>query len=237
MYAIIRLGGGKYYTSAVFAHYNNISAADDYGKYTEEIYSRFYIVLNQEKTALIKQYVFDRKNEYLEPLILITDYSHDDWNMDEDSGFGEVNTVSKEEILSMAENGTVPEKFLEMDAACRFEEYNSISTEKDIENLMCVSGGFHDAYIQEQNEENGTLRILFEGTWGCKIEMLFSGELTYDTASRNPMERDPYWFGATLLINNGYICFADKEDVSVEDIKEGCCWFKARNLIYRVIPE
>ncbi|MDC7288225.1 hypothetical protein NXH76_10445 [Blautia schinkii] len=237
MYAIIRQGGGKYYTSTVFAHYDNVSATDDYGKYLDGIYSRFYIVLNPEKTTLIKQYVYDRGNEFLERLVLITDFSHEDWNMDEESGFGEINITNREEILSMVGLGKAPKEFLELDAEYQFEEYNDISTEKDIENLMWVSGGFHDAYIKEATEENGVLRVLFDGTWGCKIELWFSGKVAYDTRSRSREDGNIYWFGATMLIEDDYIYLVDEENMCVQLINENFCWFKARYVKYRVIPD
>lgn len=237
MYAIIRQGSGKYYTSSVFAHYNNISAADEYGKYLDGIYSRFYIVLNPEKTALVKQYVYNRENEFLEPLVLITDFSHEDWNMDEATGFGEINIINKEEILSMVEHEKVPKEFLELDAAYHFQEYNNISTEKDIENLMWVSGGFHDAYIKEVAEENGVLRVLFDGVWGCKIELWFSGDAAYDTRSRSQEGGNIYWFGADMLIDGDFIYLVDEENMCVEAINESYCWFKARHVKYRVIPD
>ena len=50
MHAIIRQGNGKYYISAVFGYYRDITATDDYERYLEEIHKPYWIVWNPEKT-------------------------------------------------------------------------------------------------------------------------------------------------------------------------------------------
>ena len=112
-----------------------------------------------------------------------------------------------------------------------------IRNDKDIKNLMMVSGGFHDACIDCLEEKDGALYVLFDGIWGGQIEMWFSGDVEYDISSRNPKEYDPYWYDSTMLIENGFIYFVDAEDMKVEEIGEGYCWFKARNVKYHVIPD
>ena len=39
-----------------------------------------------------------------------------------------------------------------------------------------------------------------------------------------------------LLMENGFIYFVDEDDMTVEDIGQGYCYFKARNMKYRIIP-
>ena len=77
---------------------------------------------------------------------------------------------------------------------------------KDIKNLEWASGGFHDARIAKKKlQDDDTLYLLFDGTWGCKIEVWFSGDLEYDTSSRDPETVDPYWFGATVILQDGFV--------------------------------
>lgn len=71
---------------------------------------------------------------------------------------------------------------------------------------------------------------------GAKIEMWFSGDLEFDTKSRDPRYESPYWFGSTMVLKNGFIYFIDDEDREIEDIGEGFCWFKARYVKYHIIP-
>ena len=199
MHAIIRLGNGKYYISAVFGYYNNITATDDYERYLEGIYSQYYIVLNKEKTSLIKQYVFTKKkNGSLEPNILIVDANHDDWNINEE-GFGGINFLSKDDVLKMIEEENIStellSKCLYIDSSFKYDEYKDIKSDNDIENLMAVSGYFHDACIEKLEEsKNNSLYVLFDGTWGCSIEIWFEGDVSYNTDSKNPEIYDPYGY-------------------------------------------
>ena len=52
MLAIIRKGNGEYYTSLVFGYYSSVSSDDDeYQRYLDSIYNRFYIVLEDRKST------------------------------------------------------------------------------------------------------------------------------------------------------------------------------------------
>lgn len=84
MYAIIRNEKGKYYTSTVFGYFCKVTAKDNYDKYLESIYKRYYLVLNYEKTKLIKKYIFEKNNKYLNPQILIVDSEQENWIINED---------------------------------------------------------------------------------------------------------------------------------------------------------
>ena len=128
-------------------------------------------------------------------------------------------------------------KCRDLDSKYHYKEYNDVLDDSDIERLMNVSGWFHDAVIKELEEDNNVLRVLFDGVWGCKIEMFFEGDVSYNTESRNPDLYDPYWGGSTMIRQDEYIYFVDDDDMKVEDIKEGYCWFKAQNVRYRVIPD
>ena len=43
--------------------------------------------------------------------------------------------------------------------------------------------------------------------------------------------------GSTVTIDNGFVYLIDDEDVSVHDINSSYCWFKAKTMKYRVIPD
>lgn len=51
------------------------------------------------------------------------------------------------------------------------------------------------------------------------------------------LRRIPYWMGSTVTIDNGFVYLIDDEDVSVHDINSSYCWFKAKTMKYRVIPD
>lgn len=239
MHAIVRCGNGRHYISTVFGYFCNITAADDYQRYLEGIYNQYCLVLDKDKKKLIKQYIYDKKNKYLDPSVLLLESGRDDWEADEE-GYGcvrfllDVNQETIEDIL--------PEELLKKciasDAEYTYNEFPEIRTQEDIDNLMCVSGCFHDAFIEEcHQKEDGSLYVLFDGTWGCKIEIWFSGDVSYSIARREADKHDPYWYGASLLMDDGYIYFTDHEDVSVSDINVNDCRFKAKHMKYHIIPD
>ncbi len=231
MYAIIREGNGKFYTSMVFGYYTSSDNSD--------CKNRFWIVLNKAKTALVKQHVLQQNTKYLIPMVLITDADERGWNKISECEES-VDFLPTGELLSLIDNDAVPKEVMlrciEMDRAYQFESIRTIKTADDIRDLEWVSGGFHDAFIAEKKESENSLYVLFDGTWGCKIEVWFEGEVSYDISSRNPEKFDPYWFGSTVAIDNGFVYLIDDEDVSVNDISPNHCWFKARTMKYRVIP-
>lgn len=232
MYAIVNKGNGRHYTSMVFGHYE-----DKKKDKNQSEWGQYYIVLNEEKTALVKHYAFDQNvHRYIRPMTVITDCDQKNWNVDERNGFGEINTFTKERLLYMVEMETVSDELLEMDKSYKFVEYPEIHNQEDIDNLMYATGFFHDAFIEKQEQNGDSLYVLFDGVWGAKIEMWFSGDLEFDTKSRDPRYESPYWFGSTMVLKNGFIYFIDDEDREIEDIGEGFCWFKARYVKYHIIP-
>ncbi|MEE5994115.1 MAG: hypothetical protein V3G42_12895 [Oscillospiraceae bacterium] len=241
MHAIVRQGNGKYYISAVFGYYRDITATDDYEKYIQEIHNPYWIVWDAEKKHLIRWNAMTPNTKYLIPQILIVDSNQDNWNMD-DNGVGCVDFLSRKLLDSFLDKDDQPEDILEkcrlIDAGYVHEEVKEIKEQKDIENLEWASGGFHDARIaKEELLQDGTLYLRFDGIWGCEIEVWFSGDLEYDTSSRNPDEYDPYWYGSTAILKGGFVYFVDEDNMSVDKITEGYCYFKARHMKYRIIPD
>lgn len=233
MYAIINKGNGKFYTSMVFACYK-----DRQTEHETNYLNQYVIVLNENKTALVKRYFFDsNRRPYLHKMVIITDGNLKDWNIDDNTGCGELKITNRQSLLDMVRDGTVSDVLLNLDNNYLFEEYPEIKTSTDIENLMWASDGFHDACIKSMKKGGDVLYVLFDGIWGCKIEMWFSGDVSYDVSARNPEEFDPYWLDSTMVLEDGFIYLVDEGDMKIEDIGEGFCWFKARNVKYHIIPD
>lgn len=241
MHAIIRQGDGKYYISAVFGYYRDITATDDYQRYLEEIHKPYGIVWDPEKKRLTRWLAMVPNTKYIIPQILIIDSEQSNWNMDE-NGVGCVNFLSRELLDSFLDEENQPEDVLDqcraMDEGYIYNDTPEIKTQKDIKDLEWASGGFHDARIvKEELQKDGKLYLRFDGTWGCEIEVWFWGDLEYDTSSRNPEESDPYWSGSTVIIQDGFVYFVDDEYMTVDQITPGYCFFKARHMKYRIIPD
>ena len=241
MHAIIRQDDGKNYVSAVFGYYRDVTATEDYKRYIESIHKPYWIVWDSEKKRLIRWLSMVPDTKYIIPQILIVDSERNNWNLDED-GVGCVDFLSRELLDSFLDDEIQPEEILSrcraMDAGYVYNEITEVKNQQDIEDLDWVSGGFHDARIaKEKLQDDGTLYLRFDGTWGCEIEVWFSGDLEYDTSSRDPEECDPYWYGSTVILHNGFVYFVDEEDMTVDKITPGYCYFKARHMKYKVIPD
>lgn len=237
MYAIVKSKSGHFYTSMVFGYFCKITATDDYQQYLESVHNQYYLVLSEDKSRLVKKYVFPWKDKYLDPQILIVDASQPEWILDE-KNHGCVSFLCGTDFNTddIILDPAVLEKCISMDATQAYQEYVEINTEADIENLYSVSGYFHDAYIKKCEHIEDTIYVLFDGVWGCKIELWFSGDTAFCIDSRDPEYEDPYWFGSTILHDDGYYYLVDEDDMKVHDITDKYCWFKGRHLKYHVIP-
>lgn len=236
MLAIINQGSGNYYLSPVFGFYNDGRITDKYSFFM----SNYYVVFNKEKTQLIKWYAFKPDPEYIIRQIIIVDTSHQDWILDENA-YGGPDFLPKYLADEFTASGIVPPEILikcrEADNSDQLPEYPEIMSESDVENLMWTAGDFHDAFIKEEKVlEDGTLYLLFDGIWGCCLEIWFWGDLEYSTASRDPAMYDPYWFDASVFLQDGFVYLIDEENAGVDDINEYYCWFKARHMKYHIIP-
>lgn len=240
MHAIVCQGNGKYYISAVFGYYRDITATEEYERYLEGIHKPYWIVWDAEKKRLIRWHAMVPNTKYIIPQLLVVDADQSNWSID-DEGVGSVDFLNRELLDSFLDSEEQPEDILEkcrsMDAGYVYDEMQEIKTEEDIENLSWTSGGFHDARIaKEELQDDGTLYLRFDGTWGCEIEVWFWGDLDYDISSRDSETCDPYWFGSTVILQDGFVYFVDDDDMTVDKITSGYCYFKARHMKYRIIP-
>lgn len=241
MHAIVRQGNGKYYVSAVFGYYTDIKSEDDYQRYLERIHSPYYVVWDETHSRLVKCFEMQQGTKYLIPQVLVVDSDQTGWTVDE-NGIGGVDYLPRNLADYYIEQGELPEDIFrrctEQEAEYVFEPYKEIRSQKDIDDLQWSSGYFHDAFIKEESrQDDGSLYLLFDGVWGCSIEVWFWGDLEYDTSSRNPYEYDPYWLGSTIILQDGFVYFVDDDDMTVDKITEGYCYFKARHMKYHIIPD
>lgn len=240
MHALICQGNGKYYVSAVFGYYRDITATDDYERYLEGIYKPYWIVWDPEKKRLIRWNTMVKDTESINIQILIIDADQSNWNTDEE-GVGCVDFLSRGLLDSLLDAEEQPEEILakcrDMDKDYVYDETPEVKNEADIANLMWATRDFHDAYIAGlETLEGGTLYLRFEGTWGCEVEVWLWGDLEYDVSGRDPKIYDPYWYGATVVLQDGYVYLIDDVDMTVDEIGPDCCYFKARYMEYRIIP-
>ncbi len=235
MHGIIRTGNGKYYTSAIFGYYSD--------KEEEYDYEAYYIVFDESKSRLIKKFEYNPESRpHLDLQVLLVDGNRSQWVRCENSRYGGVDFLPKKTALELISMNELPDDILrkcrEIDNNFHYSEMNVITNNDDIKRLMLVSRGFHDAGIKEIKElDEDSLYVRFDGTWECEIEMYFEGDVSYCIESRNPESDNLDWFCSSIMIQDGFIYFVDEDEMTVEDITDEYCWFKARRIRYHVIPD
>ena len=242
MHAIIRKGHGKYYVSAVFGFFSRLPKDNSYEESIANIRYPYFIVWNEEKTQLIKVHARVQNTEYIIPQVLIVDYDTEGWLSDEATGSEWIDFLPKALADNLVDTKTLPQdikkKCLAEDENYTYQEYREITSQKDLDDLDYVSGGFHDGYIEKaEMQDDGSLYILMESLWGCSIELWFSGDAEWNTSPRMQDGEDPYWLDSSLFIENGFIYLVDDCDMTAEQITDNYCWFKGRHLKYHVIPD
>lgn len=103
MHAIIRQGEGKYYISAVFGYYRDVTATDECERYLEQIHKPYWIVWDFEKKRLIKRLNMVSNTKYIIPQVLIVDCDQSNWKINEE-GEGCVDFLSKELLNSFLDD-------------------------------------------------------------------------------------------------------------------------------------
>ena len=125
MNAIIRIGNGDYYCSAVFGIYNDEIT-------THNSFNMYCIVFDKDKKRLVKQPMFNPEiRPFLDKMVLIFNTDHTDWELDE-NGYGGVDFLPKEDALKIIEDGGMPDEILN-----RCLQIDSMTKLRDIQ--YCLS--------------------------------------------------------------------------------------------------
>lgn len=103
MYAIIRQGNGKFYTTTVFGYY-------DYPKNKWDYKHRYCVVLNEEKNSLILQPMFAEKG--LVSTVIFTDNDESNWKKINDNIMS-VFFLPTEELYNWVLDQKVPDDLLQ----------------------------------------------------------------------------------------------------------------------------
>lgn len=240
MHAIIRKGHGEYYVSAVFGYFGSLPKDDSYEEYIRCVRYPYYIVWNEEKTALIKKHQRVQNTEYIIPQVLIVDSDQKGWEFDSETRSEWISFLPKKLADELVEKKTLPEQIrkqcLAEDEGFTYQEYREAKTQKDVDDLEWVSGCFHDGRIEKTElQKDGSLYVLMKELWGCSVELWFWGDVEYDTSARDNV--DPYWLDGSIFFEDGFIYLVDGCEMTANQITSSYCWFKGRHMEYRVIPD
>ena len=238
MKVIIRIGNGKSYVSKVFGILNN-----KINDKKESTYNWKYIVFDEKHEKLIAKKVYELIGEkkYINKQILIIDNDYSDLNLDE-NGVGKIEFLTNEDVDNIINNKEIRKEIIEKCKQYLFEfdvnDFIDVNNQKDIDNLLVVSGYFHDAYIDKIEKNNDeSIRVLFDGIWGCKIEIIFEGNVAYNDTFKAPYEVSEVWESCNLsIIDNFYVLVSDYE-YDTNKLDDSFPWFKSRKMKYRILPE
>lgn len=234
MQGIIRCGNGKYYCSPIFGMYINKNALNT-------PFHAFVICFDESKTKLVKQPLYNPiAKPYLELMVLFTDDDQTGW-INWDNQYQGVDFLPLKLALKIVNDGLVPceiqKRCIEYDLFEDYSVFKAIKTEDDIKTFMLITGELHDARIVKlEKQPDGSLYVLFDGVWGCSVELVFSGDVAYCAESRNPEKWDPYWFESSIVFQDGLVYFFDSSK-KLTALNDNDCWFKAKTMAYRIIPE
>ena len=149
---------------------------------------------------------------------------------------GQVNFLSDDEMKNILDgkvNDTILEKCMKYVDNNKID-YIEIKNDKDIQNFMLVSGYLHDGYIKKIFKNKNQLFITFDGLWGCKIEMVFEGNIQYQNQRE---ENDLWWCSSSMVFDANEIILTDDEEYQKgDDLQQVQTWFKAEKVKYKVIP-
>lgn len=243
MYGLIRQGQGKYYGSVIFGYYHDVLSEDRMTQAQELIKTAYYVVLDETKSRLIKVMEYGKdENGYPHLNVIITDTDEKGWILHDYKGG--VKFLSREKadeyINQHVTTADILKKCQELDSDYHYEPYRIIKSKKDIVDLDASSLNFHDALITHYEErKDGSLYLLFDGTWDCKIEVIFSGDVKYNKEIlMNPEPKmDYHWYDSSVLIKNGYTWLLDYSGEKTDDLSKEAFWFRGKEMKYHVIPD
>ena len=110
-------------------------------------------------------------------------------------------------------------------------EWRVIENREDAENLLLMSGCFHDGVIDSFSyDRDGGLNVIVSGCWGAKISLRFAGDVKMQFSE----EAFAMLVDATIFTEDGFVYWADDYSVkSAKDITEKMCYFRARLLQWK----
>ena len=248
MHAIVRLGDGKYYTSVILGKYRGTDSADPWVRAMEEQEdSAYFIVLNEDKTKLIRRYYTDYSINCGICTVLVFDGSTEGWELD-DNGYGGVDFLSKSEALKITDDTSTPRELLnrclELDGERKFDERFNLCDPAEIEKFKCVTGSLFDTRLKACSQiGEGRYYALFTDGWGYDAEIILEGKVDINLRSEIA-DKTGQWYSAEIGLREGtfYICDSDfVDDVFdteplLEDYRrESFRWIKASRAHARIL--
>ncbi len=200
------------------------------------------IILNEDKTKIIKERVYDI-NLSIKRRIFIIDSDRDNWQKKQIKIKGKlfkkaVEAQGYDWVLDKVQRMDFGEEDLKkakaLDEKVSILEWNILSSEKDVESLKSAAWDFHDSYIESLHYQYGDERatVIFKGCWNCAIELMFGDIETVHLSRRDYYD---FIFSSSILFKDGFVYWVDDVVEKVEEITDDMTYFKARVLMWKMI--
>lgn len=220
MVALIRKNQTEVYASVVFADFAN-------GKKSK------IIAFDPEYKSLI--YIdFWKLGRGNSRNVFIVDTDTSDWDAKEGYWW-----ILEDETLNAIKKGK--ELDYEMLDFCKslqkavsIKEWNELTCEKDVENLLSCSLSFHDACVELIEKKNGEIFLDFNTYWGCHIHF----RIPEKGSQLHIKEKDGSCgeiFDSNIFFCDGFVWWVNQYQVkSPTEIDDEDIWFKAAKMEWKV---
>ncbi len=209
----------------------------------------FGIIKNGWKTKAI---VIDETNTTLQIInywrprrrVFVIDASCDGWIKIKDfEGYDWVYQKLKKRIFKIQiADKEIIQRCKEMQSKIKDCEWHSIKSTKDIEDLDTVAINFHDGFVTNMDEKDGTTVIDFS-VWDCHIILELSGDVETNLhVSCEDESQEEYVvdlvMDSHMFFENGYIHWVDVYEINnAKEIYNSKMnhYFRAKNVKWKVV--
>lgn len=218
----------KPYISTIFARQIHKGNWDKY----EIGYHEFCVVLNEEKTKLIRVDTFQNIKTCIEVHVADVNDDRDHW-LPKDKYYGCVDFLEKYNSETLVEDisSVDLQKCINFDKQHHYQKIHEVKNEKDAHDLLVVSGGFNDALIKEVTVDKDQIKILFGKAWGMQMELLLEGDPSFHLDP--DIDEYSWWPDCSIFYEDGYWGICDGEDITSFKEPWNGIWFKAKKYIIR----
>lgn len=233
MQAIVKCTDDSYYFSMVFG----CICMCEHKLATDSWYDYAYVVLDESKTNLILYNEFFPENKFLEPMLLFIDVDQSNWEVNE-LGEGGIRGLITPEILTQIKENCVPnlivQKCIQLDQNLKETSYRKIKTPQDIENFLSLSRRLHDALIENISLKSNRLLVRFDGVWGCKLLLCFTGNPEINFVQDTSY--DYHWQECAVLLHENRYYLINDSLTDYSQLANRHQWFAGDSLGMWVIP-
>ena len=224
MIARIKTKNG-FYDSIVFALFN-------------KSWNSSVVVFNQNYDSLIFVKMWKPKRN----VFIYNDVQDEDWIENEKvKGYKWVLENISRKLFRTEINQRILGKCQELQATVVQSDWFELKTKCDVEGLMSIAFGFHDAYVKDMYVESGKQYILFDTTWSCEILFELDGSVeTNLIKDYGQIAIDGFFptiFNSTIFFENNLIYWVEEPDCenSSDLVKSKLRYFCANQVKWKPI--